>query len=97
MRARTFIATLCVAQLAWAANARAAAQTLEELLQAVRSARSEETAQNAEREQQFKARRDKQAQLLKEARATRDALAYARQVLEREAGSTTYNPLVFAD
>src|SRR5207244_12360099 len=29
--------------------------------------------------------------------ATRDALAYARAVLEREAGSATDNPLVFAD
>lgn len=29
--------------------------------------------------------------------ATRDVLAFARQVLEREAGSSTDNPLVFAD
>ena len=72
--ARSFITTLCVAQLGWAPSAFAAAQTLDDLLQSVRNARTEEQSLNAEREQQFKARRDKQAQLLKEARANRDAL-----------------------
>jgi biopolymer transport protein ExbB len=50
-----------------------AAQTLQELLEQTRTARAQEAQQNAAREQQFLADRNKQAQLLAQARGERTA------------------------
>src|SRR2546428_14196636 len=70
---RLAMAALAVLLLA-SPRAHAAATSMEQLLQQVRDARTEESRLNAEREKEFKARRDHQARLLQEALAKRAAL-----------------------
>jgi len=72
--ARNLGLALCLLHLGVAAPAFAAAATLEELLQSVKNARADEQKVTAEREADFKARRDQQTALMKEALAKRAAL-----------------------
>jgi biopolymer transport protein ExbB len=66
------------------ASATEPAASLDELLERVQSNWRKEQATNRKREQEFKAARDNQAQLLKEAIATRDAEAARSADLEKK-------------
>jgi biopolymer transport protein ExbB len=79
---RGLLGILATAGLAWAAPA--PAETLDDLLEQTRNASALEAQANAARVEQFLAQRDKQKQLLEEARRARDAAqARSQQISAR--------------
>jgi biopolymer transport protein ExbB len=88
------VAVALVGSLALARGA-AAAETLQELLEQTRQARAQEEQVNAEREREFTAARDRQAQLMREAVAKRDAAEARSQQLsaQYDANETRINEL----
>jgi biopolymer transport protein ExbB len=94
MRRAVIVAVALAGQLALVRGA-TAVETLQELLEQTRQARAAEQQINAEREKEFTAARDRQAQLMREAVSKRDAAEARSQQLssQYDANETRINEL----
>jgi biopolymer transport protein ExbB len=84
VKARVILAALALAASSAAPPLARGADTLDQLLEETKNARALEARENAEREREFLAHRDRQKQLVEEARRERDAAQQRSQALSSQ-------------